>query len=61
MISEEKVACNACKTSVPKPPDAQWKPLWDARWRWVGAEDLHSCPACPPVISVTEDGRHIRP
>jgi hypothetical protein len=51
------VSCSACKTSVPKPA-AQWKPLWEAGWRWIGSWKLHSCPACPPVIVVDEQGRH---
>jgi hypothetical protein len=53
------VTCTTCHTTVPSPADSQWAPLWDAGWRWIGSQDLYSCPQCPPVILV-QDGRHLR-
>lgn len=52
------LTCSACRTSVPKPPDAQWRPLWDAGWRWLGTWKQYSCPDCPPVLVLDEQGRH---
>ncbi|MFE9437034.1 hypothetical protein [Streptomyces sp. NPDC006640] len=50
--------CEACKTTVPRPDDCQFAPLWDAGWRWLGSLGLYSCPACPPVVVVDEMGAH---
>ncbi|MDC2951054.1 hypothetical protein [Streptomyces heilongjiangensis] len=55
------LTCGACGTSRSKPAPGQWAPLWDAGWRWLGALGLFSCPACPPVVVVDEQGRHLRP
>ncbi|MEV7681502.1 hypothetical protein AB0O64_23555 [Streptomyces sp. NPDC088341] len=57
----DTVTCTACGTQVPRPADVQWRPLWDAGWRWVGSQDLYSCPDCPPVIVVDDQGRHRSP
>ena len=43
------IACTTCGTTQPRPADGQWAPLWDAGWRWLGAQRLYSCPVCPPV------------
>ncbi|MEU3704675.1 hypothetical protein AB0E82_20600 [Streptomyces anulatus] len=53
------VTCTLCGTTVPRPADVQWRPLWDEGWRWLGSQDLYSCPACPPVLVVDEQGRHV--
>ncbi|WNZ14936.1 hypothetical protein [Streptomyces sp. 11x1] len=50
--------CSTCDASAPRPPVAQWAPLWDAGWRWLGTWNLYSCPDCPQVIVVDEQGRH---
>ncbi|MDJ0464962.1 hypothetical protein [Streptomyces sp. H27-C3] len=55
------VVCTRCAAEVPRPPDVQWRPLWDEGWRWIGSQNLFSCPACPPVILVDEQGRHRAP
>jgi hypothetical protein len=54
------VICTLCAVAVPRPADAQWRPLWDAGWRWIGSQDLYSCPACPPVVEVDAEGQHHR-
>lgn len=54
------VTCTTCSKSVPQPPDVQWAPLWDAGWRWIGSADLFSCPDCPALLMVDEQGRHVR-
>lgn len=53
-----EVICTACEASVAKPADCQWRPLWEAGWRWLGTMNLYSCPECPPVVLVDEQGRH---
>ena len=52
--------CTRCTATVDMPDDGNHAPLWDAGWRWLGSCDLVSCPNCPQVIVVTEDGRHVR-
>ncbi|CAL9673277.1 hypothetical protein SUDANB176_07572 (plasmid) [Streptomyces sp. enrichment culture] len=59
VAAADTVTCSACKTSVPKPAGAQRKPLWDAERRWIGTRGLFSCPNCPQVIVVDEQGRHL--
>jgi hypothetical protein len=54
------VTCTRCAASAPIPEDRDHRPLWDAGWRWIGSQDLYSCPACPPVIVVDAEGRHLR-
>jgi hypothetical protein len=54
----DTVICSACQTSVPRPPAGRWARLWDAGWRWIGTWNLYSCPDCPQVIVVDEQGRH---
>lgn len=54
------LTCDSCAAAVPLPPELDYAPLWDAGWRWRGAEEkparfaprafLVSCPDCPPVI-----------
>ena len=56
----EELICTACGMSVPRPAPCQWTPMWEAGWRWIGTLDLYSCPECPPVVLVEEDGRHVR-
>jgi len=51
------IARSACETAVPRPPDVQWEPLWDAGWRWLGTLGLYSCPDCPPVVAADEQDR----
>ncbi|MFD3516248.1 hypothetical protein [Streptomyces sp. NPDC058657] len=53
------VTCTRCAASAPLPEDRHHSALWDGGWRWIGP-DLMSCPDCPPVIAVAEDGRHLR-
>ena len=60
--------CTRCTATAAIPDDGNHAPLWDAGWRWLGPQwdgrkvgpDLVSCPNCPQVIVVTEDGRHVR-
>ncbi|MFE1206427.1 hypothetical protein ACFW5V_32590 [Streptomyces sp. NPDC058762] len=54
----ETLRCSLCGTTVPKPPPVQWSPLWAEGWRWIGSQNLYSCPACPPVI-VVDEARHV--
>lgn len=54
-----ELICTACGARVPKPAPCQYRPLWDAGWRWIGSWKLYSCPDCPPVILVDEQGRHV--
>ncbi|MGW7090046.1 hypothetical protein ACWGH2_42055 [Streptomyces sp. NPDC054871] len=60
VAAAKTVSCTNCATSVPKPADAQWAPLWDKGWRWLGTLKLFSCPDCPPLLIVDEQGRHVR-
>ncbi|WP_329204005.1 hypothetical protein [Streptomyces sp. NBC_01435] len=54
------VTCTRCRASAPIPEDRDYRPLWEAGWRWIGSQNLFSCPPCPPVIVVDEQGRHRR-
>lgn len=54
------LTCTACAATAPLPEDRDHRGLWDAGWRWIGSLNLFSCPACPPVIVVDEQGRHRR-
>lgn len=54
------VTCTACQTSADLPENRDHRGLWAAGWRWLGTLDLFSCPACPPVVVVDENGRHRR-
>lgn len=58
MPARTTVTCSRCSATTNVPEDGDYSPLWDAGWRWIGSWDLFSCPDCPPVIVVTEDGRH---
>jgi hypothetical protein len=55
------VTCTTCGVGAPLPKDRDHSVLWGAGWRWIGSQDLFSCPGCPPVIVVDEDGRHMLP
>jgi hypothetical protein len=46
-----------CGTTANLPDDRDHSGLWDAGWRWIGLGCI-SCPACPPVIVVDDQGRH---
>jgi hypothetical protein len=52
------LTCTNCQATAELPEDRNHSGLWDAGWRWIGTWELFSCPGCPPVIVVTEDGRH---
>ncbi|MDX3516111.1 hypothetical protein PV755_45700 [Streptomyces caniscabiei] len=54
------ITCTRCAAAVPVPEGRDHRPLWAAGWRWIGSQDLYSCPACPPVIVVDVEGRHHR-
>lgn len=60
MPKRTTITCTNCGATVDAPPDCQYRPLWEAGWRWIGSQDLSSCPTCPPVVVVTEEGRHQR-
>ncbi|QKV98211.1 hypothetical protein HUT19_41555 (plasmid) [Streptomyces sp. NA02950] len=53
----DMLKCGACGASTAKPAPAQYRPLWEAGWRWIGTLNLFSCPDCPPVV-IDERGRH---
>lgn len=53
------VTCTACEATAPLPEDRDHSALWAAGWRWIGL-DLTSCPDCPPMVLVDEQGRHRR-
>jgi hypothetical protein len=54
------VTCTRCKATALLPDDRDHSGLWDVGWRWIGSWNLFSCPTCPPVIVVDEQGRHRR-
>ncbi|MFI9824573.1 hypothetical protein ACIHFC_29590 [Streptomyces sp. NPDC052013] len=54
------VTCTRCQDTAQLPQDRDHCGLWDAGWRWIGSHQVFSCPACPPVVVVTEQGRHRR-
>ncbi|MCA1223566.1 hypothetical protein [Streptomyces sp. 8L] len=54
------ITCTTCKTAAAVPEDGDHSPLWDAGWRWIGTEKLFSCPDCPPLLLVDDQGRHLR-
>ncbi|MER7761522.1 hypothetical protein [Streptomyces sp. NPDC097619] len=55
----DTVTCTHCGAAAPVPENRDHAPLWDAGWRWLAALSLYSCPACPSVVTVTPDGRHV--
>jgi len=60
MPKRTTITCTSCGTTTDVPADGNHRPLWEQGWRWIGSQDLFSCPPCPPVIMVTADGRHQR-
>lgn len=54
------VTCTQCAVVAEVAAYADYAALWDCGWRWIGTQELFSCPACPPVIVVDQDGRHRR-
>lgn len=52
------LTCTTCGSSVPEQAPGQYRPLWDKGWRWLGSLKLFSCPDCPPVVVVDQQGRH---
>lgn len=58
MSKPTSVSCTQCRASAPVPEDRDHRLLWAAGWRWIGP-DLTSCPDCPPVIVVDEQGCHL--
>ena len=58
MTSRTTLTCTRCEASAEVPEDGDCAPLWDEGWRWIGTWELFSCPDCPPVVTVTTDGRH---
>jgi hypothetical protein len=60
MPKRTTIACTNCGATTDVPADGNHRPLWEQGWRWIGSQDLFSCPPCPPVIVVTKDGRHQR-
>jgi hypothetical protein len=55
------LTCTRCGTTALLPEGRDHSALWDAGWRWIGSAGLFSCPSCPPVIVVDEQGRHVLP
>lgn len=53
--------CTACGEVATIPKNRDHRPLWAAGWRWIGSQDLNSCPGCPPVVIVGADGKHYPP
>lgn len=52
------LTCTLCGTSVDRPAAGQWAGRWEEGWRWIGSQNLYSCPTCPPMILVADDGTH---
>ncbi|MFI0966996.1 hypothetical protein ACH4S8_37280 [Streptomyces sp. NPDC021080] len=54
------VACTTpgCETAAQRPADGQWAYLWERGWRWLGTQNVVSCPDCPPVVITGTDGSH---
>ncbi|MFM9780366.1 hypothetical protein [Streptomyces scabiei] len=55
------LTCTNCGATADLPEDRNHTPLWEAGWRWIGTQNLYSCPGCPPVIVVDAQGRHTLP
>jgi predicted RNA-binding Zn-ribbon protein involved in translation (DUF1610 family) len=53
--------CTACGEVATIPKDRDHRPLWSKGWRWIGSQNLFSCPNCPPVVIVGADGKHYLP
>lgn len=61
MSTRTAISCTRCSTTAEVPADGDHSALWDAGWRWIGSQNLYSCPACPPVVVVDAQGRHTLP
>ena len=53
------LTCTRCTATAALPEDRDHRGLWAAGWRWIGL-GVQSCPGCPPVVVVDEQGRHHR-
>lgn len=60
MTVRTTITCTLCSAIADVPDDGVYAPLWDAGWRWIGTQELFSCPPCPPMIVVAADGAHQR-
>lgn len=54
------VTCTLCARSALLPENRNHSGLWDEGWRWLGSANLFSCPDCPPMVEVDEQGYHRR-
>ncbi|KFG02758.1 hypothetical protein [Streptomyces scabiei] len=60
MPKRTTISCSNCAVTADVPVDGDYRPLWEAGWRWIGSWELFSCPPCPPVVVVDQEGRHQR-
>ena len=54
------LTCTTCGDTADLPEDRDHRQLWAAGWRWIGTLELYSCPDCPQVVVVDQEGRHHR-
>ncbi|MFJ2780203.1 hypothetical protein [Kitasatospora sp. NPDC087315] len=60
MSKSDAIVCTTtgCENAAAVPEDRDHRPLWMAGWRWIGSQNLYSCPTCPPLL-IEEDGAHV--
>jgi len=65
---DSTLTCDTCAATTPRPADGQYRPLWDAGWRWkyaaekshrfVSDHELIACPKCPSLYSEEYERKH---